>query len=331
MNNNISWNEIIGHEENIAQLQRLLLEQRLPHALLFCGPRGIGKFLTARVLAAALLCGAGSAAPCGHCESCRAYLDGNHPDLYEIEPEGKTLKTIKIDQIRTLQAEIALAPYMSQRRVVILDEAEKINEVAANALLKTLEEPTGQIVFILIATGREALLDTIVSRVSLLSFQPLPVQQLAAALARRGVAANMALATLAGGSFGRALELDENGGLSLRDEVLAVMCQIREADMEYVWSVGAALGEMNREKLQEWFSYLQMIFRDMVVLYETTAQDMLYNSDVAAKLTQLLADWPLSRIFAALALLETMQQRLVSNANGRLLAEQFLLKLRDLK
>ncbi|MGL6016423.1 MAG: DNA polymerase III subunit delta' C-terminal domain-containing protein, partial [Selenomonadaceae bacterium] len=68
-----------------------------------------------------------------------------------------------------------------------------------------------------------------------------------------------------------------------------------------------------------------------VVLYETTAQDMLYNSDVAAKLTQLLADWPLSRIFAALALLETMQQRLVSNANGRLLAEQFLLKLRDLK
>lgn len=141
----------------------------------------------------------------------------------------------------------------------------------------------------------------------------------------------MALAALAGGSFGRALELDENGGLSLRDEVLAVMCQIRAADMEYVWSVGTALGEMNREKLQEWFSYLQMIFRDMVVLYETTAQDMLYNSDVAAKLTQLLADWPLSRIFAALALLETMQQRLVSNANGRLLAEQFLLKLRDLK
>ena len=86
MNNSINWNEIIGHEENIAQLQRLLLEQRLPHALLFCGPRGIGKFLTARVLAAALLCGAGSAAPCGQCESCRAYLDGNHPDLYEIEP-----------------------------------------------------------------------------------------------------------------------------------------------------------------------------------------------------------------------------------------------------
>ena len=331
MNNSINWNEIIGHEENIAQLQRLLLEQRLPHALLFCGPRGIGKFLTARVLAAALLCDAGSADPCGHCESCRAYLAGTHPDLYEIEPDGKTLKTIKIDQIRTLQAEIALAPYMSQRRVVIIDEADKLNEVAANGLLKTLEDPTGQVVFILIATGREALLDTIVSRVSTVSFQPLPVPQLTDALARRGVSVNAALAALAGGSFGRALDLDKNGGLSLRDEVLVVMHQIRAADMEYVWSVGAALGEMNREKLQEWFVYLQMIFRDMVILYETTVRDMLYNSDVVAKLTQLLADWPLSRIFAALALIGTIQQRLVSNANGRLLAEQFLLKLRDLK
>lgn len=66
-----------------------------------------------------------------------------------------------------------------------------------------------------------------------------------------------------------------------------------------------------------------MIFRDMVILYETTVRDMLYNSDVVAKLTQLLADWPLSRIFAALALIGTIQQRLVSNANGRLLAEQF--------
>lgn len=99
----------------------------------------------------------------------------------------------------------------------------------------------------MIATGREALLDTIVSRVSTVSFQPAGTATDRCAGPAR-VSANAALAALAGDSFGRALDLDKNGGLSLRDEVLVVMHQIRAADMEYVWSVGAALGEMNREK-----------------------------------------------------------------------------------
>lgn len=328
----MNWDSIIGHEENIAQLQQLLQAERLPHALLFCGPRGIGKFLTARVLAAALLCEKKTAA-CGSCPSCQAILTNTHPDLYEIEPDGKTVKMIKIEQIRRLQAEISRAPYLADKRVVIINEADSMNETAANSLLKTLEEPTGQVVFILVAARRDGLLDTIVSRSRLMPFQPLPREKLAAALRSRGLPEEIAgsLAGLAEGSFGRALELYENGGLALRDEALEFLARAADFSLEAVWSEGQRLGELKRDKLQEWTVYVNMLLRDFLVLYGAGAGEQLYNSDVLLKLSAQLPAWPLTRIFGALEAVRTVQKRLTSNVNTRLLMEQFLLKIRDLK
>jgi len=328
----ISWDSIIGHEKNIAQLQQLLREARMPHALLFCGPHGIGKFLTARVLAAALLCEETTAA-CGSCPSCRAILTDTHPDLYEIEPDGKTVKMIKIEQIRRLQAEISRAPYLADKRVIIINEADSMNEAAANSLLKTLEDPTGQVVFILIAASRDGLLDTILSRCRMMQFQPLPRPKLAAALLSRGVPAEAAnpLAGLAEGSFGRALDLYENGGLALRDEVLEFLAKAVNFSLEDIWSESQRLGELKRDKLQEWTVYVNMLLRDFLVLYGAVAGEPLYNSDALPKLNGQLPDWPLPKLFGALEAVKTVQKRLTSNVNTRLLMEQFLLKIRDLK
>ena len=113
---------------------------------------------------------------CVHCESCRALADDTHPDYYVAEPEssGKAARSIKIEQIRALSAEIGLVPKLSGRRVVLIDDAERMNEAAQNSLLKTLEEPTGDVVFVLVTSARQALLDTIVSRCLLMPFERFP-------------------------------------------------------------------------------------------------------------------------------------------------------------
>lgn len=163
--------------------QRLLeLGERLPHALLFVGPPGLGKRALAEVLAARLLCDAPApdGLACGQCEACRWRLAGNHPDLHllipaadaeaaegsEPEREGAKPKSnqIVIEQIRALQATLNVTGHHSARRVVILDPAEAMNPYTANALLKLLEEPPAGCVFVLVSSVPRRLLPTIRSR-----------------------------------------------------------------------------------------------------------------------------------------------------------------------
>lgn len=329
----LDWDKIIGHAEQKKQLRTLLDEARMPHALLFAGADGIGKKMLGRALAAAILCGE-KAAPCGRCESCQAMRAGSHLDYYEVLPEsrGKAAKIIRIEQIRTMQTIASRYPILSQRRVVLIDEAECMNEAAANSLLKTLEEPEGQVTFLLITSARSSLLDTIVSRCMPMSFGMLPAEEMTAALKMRGIPAAEAaeLAALSDGSLGRAVMLQENGGLELRDDAAAFLEQLRGMDMERVWKIARTKGDMEREMLMEWFMYLNMLLRDLLVLYEDGASPLLYHRDSRQRLAAMLPYFSESRIFAMLREVRRMQQRLQANVNLRLQMEGFLLRLRNL-
>ena len=334
----IDWQEIIGHQQNIECLHTLLAEQRMPHALLFTGPQGVGKRRVGEVLAAALLCtdsGPEPGKPCGHCASCQALLTDTHPDFYTVVPEsrGKSARIIRIEQVRELQTEIARIPMLSPRRVVLMDDVETMNDAAANSLLKTLEEPAGQVVFILITSARSSLLDTIVSRCMPLSFGTLPLPELAAALGRQGVPAPQAaeLAALADGSLGRALQLYQDGGMELRDDAVSFLQGLGGMDMEGVWTRSRKMGELPREKLSEWFMYLNMLLRDMLVLYSGSHQQLLYHQDITGQLAAMLTDFSEQRIFLILELIRTVQQRLGANVNLRLLMESFLIRIRELQ
>lgn len=328
---NINWKNISGHEENIAQLQQLLQEDRLPHALLFYGLRGVGKFLTARVLAAALLCGKKEA--CGTCPSCREFMAETHPDFFVLEPEGKMIRMIKIEQIRKLQTAIAKRPYRSERQVVIIDQADAMNEAAANCLLKTLEEPQGQTVFILLAEKKDALLDTIVSRSMLVPFQPLARALLREMLEKQGAdkAAAGTIASLAAGSFGRALELLQPEIMEKRQDALRFFAKLPELSLEEVWKESQRLGAFSRDDVQEFFSWQNMLFRDLLVFKGNCQVEDLYNPDQAELFQELLAAWSLPAIFLAMEAVKNLQKRLASNANVKLLIEQFLLKIRDIE
>lgn len=221
---NYMWNTIIGHTRQVDELNKTLVEGKLPNAWLFSGMRGIGKLKVAETLAATLCCvsdhlplkgggrvGASPALrdkdPCGKCIGCKKVLTHVHPDVFIIEPEKQR---IKIDQLRTLAQKLQLYPLEAAHKIAIVDDADTMTESAANSLLKILEEPPTATHFVLVTAAAHRLLPTIRSRCRLISFVPLAERDVADYLVReRGWSEQHALraARLAQGSIGVACEL----------------------------------------------------------------------------------------------------------------------------
>lgn len=171
---------IIGHEKTFAHLAQLSESNKLPHALLFCGPEGIGKSLLALRFVQNCFC------PClkseASCSVCTRVENKTHPDLYWIEPEKEV---IKIEMIRQMKQWLSLKPLEAPRKIVVMRDAHTLHPAAANALLKTLEEPPQEVLIILITAFPNALLKTILSRAQKILFQPLTVKQTAQVLASK--------------------------------------------------------------------------------------------------------------------------------------------------
>ena len=145
-------------------------EKRIPHAILLEGDKGTGRHTLMRFLSRAAVCDSENS-PCGECRGCHLAEIGTHPDITVTAPEdGK--KNITVAQIRALRTEAYVKPHMAVRRVFVIDKADTMNEQAQNAILKVLEEPPADIIFILIAESAAALLDTIISRCTVLSLVP---------------------------------------------------------------------------------------------------------------------------------------------------------------
>mgnify|MGYP000953344168 CR=1 FL=1 len=323
----MNWEEIVGHADIIAGLRALVAGEKVPHALLFAGPAGIGKAAVARMLAGALLCSGSGEKPCGVCPDCRRWLTGSHPDLVTVSPAGATLK---IDRIRDLKREAALAPVVTNgRRVFIIEDSERLTVQAANSFLKLLEEPPAGVVFILLAAGRQLLLPTIVSRCQVVDFPPLPAGVLTAALTARGFEpARAALAArLSSGRMGTALALLQPDGLEVRDRAAAVIGDLATGGLTAALTTAKLWGEMGRPVVTTVLNQLLYLFRDMLVVAHTPDGSLLYNPDLAAELTDWGRAWDEPRLTAAIQAVDESWRALNANANVRLTGEALLLKL----
>jgi DNA polymerase-3 subunit delta' len=209
-----------GQERALALLRRYLASGATPGGLLFAGEEGVGKEMAARAFVSALLCRApGSDGACGACPDCRLLASGGHPNLLRIVPETQFLR---IDEIRALKEELSLKAFSDRPRAAILVPADRMTPQAANALLKTLEEPPPGTHLLLVAHRVSQVMPTIVSRCQRIPFFPLPAETVGEVLAalpeadgRSGVEIRLA-AALSGGSPGRALAIlpelaDERG------------------------------------------------------------------------------------------------------------------------
>ena len=174
---------VIGHKKQLQQLADTIKSGRLPNSYLFVGPAGIGKKKVAEVVAQALLCeGPAGGVACGFCSSCIRVSKGQHERLLVVSPGGEGGKSssqmIKIEQSREAIKFLSLRLESKQSRVVIIDEAEKLNPQAANALLKSIEEPPEGSYFILVANSSSSILPTIRSRSQAMRFSPLKPEEL---------------------------------------------------------------------------------------------------------------------------------------------------------
>lgn len=207
------WGPVRGHDRIVEALRQGLAAGRFPHALMFVGAEGIGKRFFAQRLAQALLCETNPPErlePCGRCPACQQVEAGTHPDVLAIaRPEDK--HELPIEVIRQLNHDLGLKPMQGTRRVAIIDDADALSEEAANAFLKTLEEPPPGSVLILIGTSAELQLDTVLSRCRVVRFEPLSEADLAEVLLDQQIAGSRAeaekLATLGEGQVSRAMGL----------------------------------------------------------------------------------------------------------------------------
>jgi DNA polymerase III delta' subunit len=234
-----TFDDILDQRKPIDWLTRAYETDRLPHGLIFAGPVGVGKAMTARAMGALWLCEKPKATkPCGKCDSCRVFEAGNHPDFHVITKEliryhDKTGKskgiTLSINVIRPELIDPAgRKAVMGRGKVFLIEQAELMQAEAQNAMLKTLEEPAGRTLIILLTDAPDALLPTIRSRSQLLRFAPLDVEVVKSELVKRGVdkPAAGAAAELSEGSIGLAIKWIDDGVVDAARDLFAQLDQL---------------------------------------------------------------------------------------------------------
>ena len=298
----MAFADVLGHERIRDLLGRALASGRLPPALLFVGPRGVGKRTLALAVARALLCPDGPAQgdACGKCPACHRSGKALHPDLFLAEPEGATL-TLKIERVRDLVREIDARPFEASARAIVIDDAHTMTEQAQNALLKSLEEPPPTSHVILVTPSPQTLLPTIRSRCQTLRLGPLPAALLEATLAERlslSPAEARLRVSVSAGSLGQALSFEGETYGALRDELLKTMAGWGRGNVVDRQDAADSLGE--RDDLIPALGVLRTLLRDVAALAAGARPETLLNADIAESLAPLAAS-PLGARAAALA------------------------------
>jgi DNA polymerase-3 subunit delta' len=331
----MSFKDILGHKRPIAILQRAIQGGRVPSAYLFEGPNGVGKRLIALNIAKALNC-EGKIGPdcCDSCIPCRKIDKGVHPDVSILEPQATSPKvepSLKIEQARDAQRDLSLKPYEGRKKVYIFDQAEKMTEQCENALLKTLEEPTGEALFVLITSSPYSLLPTVLSRAQRIRFDPLPQGEVASFLRRtqswEEEKSNF-IASLAGGSLGQALRMDAEDLLSARDEALADLTSVlkggtcRTLDLAEAWA-------KEKERLSERLQYLLIWVRDLRIYQSTQEDHLLVNRDRADRIREEAKLFPQEVLTRFFDIVQEAIRATSRYANARLSLECMFFRMRS--
>lgn len=323
------FDDIVGQSDVIRGIKNSISNDRIAHAYLFCGPDGVGKSITASIFAMTLNCSAGGIDPCGVCPSCVRSRDGNHPDIIHLKPKGLS---ISISDIRELQKNIQKKPYERGIKVVIIYEAEKMTEEAQNALLKTLEEPPGYAVIILLSQNENALLSTIVSRCQLIKFRRAPEKEIESYLIEKADADHKRaryIAAFSDGIVGKAMQLlNDDGYRKDRDDIIEVARNLYNRDKVYVLSkVDYFVG--NKDRIDYILDIMMSWFRDIMIFKECGDSRYLINLDKCDTISDECSKFTFSALDNIINSMNKTLANIKLNANFQLSIETMLLDIQE--
>lgn len=352
-----SWNAIIGHDWVVELLAKAIEHDRVGHAYLITGPEHIGKTTLARTFAQALNCESGREpkvprqvasgkspvsslqspisnlqSPCGQCRACKLIAEDRHPDVRLVEPEvsGRGKPTLKIEAIRELQQDLNLSTYEARYKVAILTQFDAATIGAANAFLKTLEEPPNKVILLLTATDADTLLPTISSRCRVVGLRPLPTPTIEQSLTTRWhVPDDKAhlLAHLSDGRLGWAVQAAQDPTiLENRDQHLEWLDEAIKGSRVTRFALADKLANKPERLpaiLQTWLSW----WRDLTILAHgpTRSGIVLTNVDQEPQLARLAQTWTAEQALASLKQTNLALWQLERNANTRLVLENLFL------
>jgi DNA polymerase-3 subunit delta' len=326
----LGFSRIMGQELIIKALRRARQCGEINHAYLFSGPPGSGKKTLALLFAQSLNCSGEEEPPCGKCLSCRKISGGHHPDLYIVKPQGASLK---IEQLREIKEQLYYFPREGRKKVCLLQDAELLTLPAANSLLKILEEPPGELVFILLSARPWALPGTVLSRCIHFHLKPLTPEKMALLLQKEHPALlpgeKELIIALARGNPGKGLEMAAQGEWEKKyAQAFALLKDIEGGPAEDVWRKAEEISK--REDLPALLEFFALIYRDRlfsqlrVQVEKTLIKERLgfYNKDREG-----FSASPAFLERICRAILE-LQGELLQNVNKRLALEVLFLQMR---
>lgn len=325
----MTFSTIKGQTQALEILRRVVAGHHLAHGYLFTGPSGVGKKKAALALAEYLNCQKPDTLhieSCGECPSCIKMQNGEHPDVLMIEPSGSS---IKIEQIRLLNTKASLRSYEGAYKVIIMDDAHLMTTEAANSLLKTLEEPVNDTVFLLITAKPQQLPVTIISRCQQITFKPLAQSVIEDLLTERhpDLSSRVGLAAaLAQGSLSRAEELLTDDNLSeARRELYDLLANLSTQAPEKIL-LWCEKWDKDRKMVRFLLELLQLWFRDRLIWQATGENQRLVNQDQLAAFRHPVE---LSYLTTICQYAQEGLNQLERNVSPRLILEVCLLKSRQ--
>jgi DNA polymerase III subunit delta' len=329
----------IGHKKIKNYLENCLQRESLSHAYLFFGKKGLGKYNFARDFAKAVLCfsltGDKENVPCGHCEACLSFDKKNHLDFIELNQE-KDAQNISIKQIRELNKQVVSSSFLGTWQVIIIKGADHLSLAAANALLKTLEEPRKKTIFILLAENLSYLPQTIVSRTEKIKFLPVGKEEMKADLKLLGFPdLNMEdILSISQGKPEKAtffLKNEKSWPVYLKNVNLFLKI-ISSKKFEKIKIAGQLLENAKkvdiaeREYLLSIVIFWETLWRDLLLL-KMSISDIILNNRVEKQLVMLAPYFEHQKIVEIIRELEILKESIKTNQNNKLVLENFLLKI----
>ena len=323
--------DILGNEHIVEHFKKAIDNNKISHAYIINGEKGMGKRTVAKAFAMTLLCEEKGTVPCMKCHSCVQALTDNNPDLIMITPDKPT--TLSIDHIRqTLVNDVELKPYSNSHKVYIVEDAELMNNAAQNAILKTIEEPPEYAVIILLTTNISALLQTVLSRCVKLDIQPLKKEVVKKYLMEKekvvDYQADIAV-SFAGGNLGKAIELSKSQDFAeMLDEVIQLLRYIK--DMQ-AYEVVAAVKRASEYKFRftDYIDLMILWFRDVLVYKASQNVNELIFKDEIQTIKKHAAKSSYNGIEHILEAMNKAKLRLKANVNFDVAIEMMFLTIRD--